>query len=365
MNPECGNCGNRDAAFRNKRMSLLTPSNAGEARPADAGKASATERKIRRDIDAARRVLDAEIAGLEALAASLDESFEQASEALARINGRIIVTGMGKSGHIARKIAATFASTGTPALYVHPGEASHGDLGMIASGDAVLALSNSGDTAELADIVAHTRRFGIPLIAMTRREASALADTADVTLVLPGSAEACPLGLAPTTSTTMMLALGDALAVALLERRGFSAEDFQLLHPGGKLGKRLLRVADLMHAGDAIPLVRSGTRMADAWSIMTAKSFGCVGVLDKAGRLAGIITDGDLRRHMHLGSRLLGEPVESVMTPTPKIIRPQALAAEAIGQMNAQAITCLFVVDDGWRPLGIVHMHDCLRAGVA
>ena len=316
-----------------------------------------------RDIEAARRVIATEIAGLTALAKSLDRAFVEAIDALARAEGRIIVTGMGKSGHIARKIAATLASTGTPALFVHPGEASHGDLGMIAPGDAVIALSNSGDTAELADVLAYTRRFRIPLIAMTRRSESSLADAADVALVLPASAEACSLGLAPTTSTTMMLALGDAIAVALLERKGFSAEDFQTLHPGGQLGRQLLRVADIMHEGHSVPLVKRGASMADTILIITAKSFGCAGVTDEAGRLIGIVTDGDLRRHM--GTALLAERVETVMTPTPKTIRPQALAAEALGQMNAQAITSLFVVDDAWRPLGILHIHDCLRAGVA
>lgn len=323
----------------------------------------APTRDDHRDIEAARRVLATEIAGLTALAKSLDRAFVEAIDALAAVQGRVIVTGMGKSGHIARKIAATLASTGTPALFVHPGEASHGDLGMIAPGDAVIALSNSGDTAELADILAYTRRFRIPLIAMTRRSESALADAADVALVLPASAEACSLGLAPTTSTTMMLALGDAIAVALLERRGFSAEDFQTLHPGGQLGQQLLRVADIMHEGAAVPLVKRGASMADTILIITAKSFGCAGVTDEAGRLIGIITDGDLRRHM--GTALLAERVETVMTPTPKTIRPQALAAEALGQMNAQAITSLFVVDDAWRPLGILHIHDLLRVGVA
>ena len=323
----------------------------------------APTRDDHRDIEAARRVLATEIAGLTALAKSLDRAFVAAIDALAGAKGRVIVTGMGKSGHIARKIAATLASTGTPALFVHPGEASHGDLGMIAPGDAVIALSNSGDTAELADILAYTRRFRIPLIAMTRRSESALADGADVALVLPASAEACSLGLAPTTSTTMMLALGDAIAVALLERKDFSTEDFQALHPGGQLGRQLLRVADIMHEGAAVPLVQRGATMADTILIITAKSFGCAGVTDEAGRLIGIITDGDLRRHM--GAGLLSERVEIVMTPTPKTIRPQALAAEALGQMNAQAITSLFVVDDAWRPLGILHIHDCLRAGVA
>jgi arabinose-5-phosphate isomerase len=323
----------------------------------------APTRDDHRDIEAARRVLAIEIAGLTELAKSLDRAFVEAIDTLAGARGRVIVTGMGKSGHIARKIAATLASTGTPALFVHPGEASHGDLGMITPGDAVIALSNSGDTAELADVLAYTRRFRIPLIAMTRRSESALADAADVALVLPASAEACSLGLAPTTSTTMMLALGDAIAVALLERKGFSTEDFQALHPGGRLGQQLLRVADIMHEGAAVPLVRRGTAMAEALLIMTAKSFGCAGVTDEAGRLVGIVTDGDLRRHM--GAALLAERVETVMTATPKTIRPQALAAEALGQMNAHAITSLFVVDDAWRPLGILHIHDCLRAGVA
>ncbi|HXP76365.1 MAG TPA: KpsF/GutQ family sugar-phosphate isomerase [Stellaceae bacterium] len=324
---------------------------------------SAPARDDQRDIEAARRVLATEIAGLSALAKSLDRAFVEAIDMLGRVKGRVIVTGMGKSGHIARKIASTLASTGTPALFVHPGEASHGDLGMIAPGDAVIALSNSGDTAELDDVLAYTRRFRIPLVALTRRSESALADAADVALVLPASAEACTLGLAPTTSTTMMLALGDAIAVALLERKGFSVDDFQALHPGGQLGLQLLRVADIMHEGAAVPLVKRGASMADTILIITAKSFGCAGVIDDAGRLIGIITDGDLRRHM--GSALLAERVETVMTATPKTIRPQALAAEAVGQMNAQAITSLFVVDDAWHPLGILHIHDCLRAGVA
>ena len=304
-----------------------------------------------------------EIAGLKALADSLDRAFIAAIDTLASTKGKVIVTGMGKSGHIGRKMASTLASTGTPAFFVHPGEASHGDLGMIAPGDAVIALSNSGDTAELDDILAYTRRFRIPLVALTRRSESALADAADVALILPASAEACTLGLAPTTSTTMMLALGDAIAVALLERKGFSAEDFQALHPGGQLGRQLLRVADIMHEGAAVPLVMRGMTMAETLLVMTAKSFGCAGVTDEAGRLIGIVTDGDLRRHM--GYALLAERVETVMTPTPKTIRPQALAAEALGQMNAQAITSLFVVDDTWHPLGILHIHDCLRAGIA
>jgi arabinose-5-phosphate isomerase len=315
------------------------------------------------DIEAARRVLRAEIAGLEALVADLNGSFTAAVDKLSHVDGRVAVTGMGKSGHVARKIAATFSSTGTPAQFVHPGEASHGDLGMIGEGDAVLALSNSGDTAELADIVAYTRRFRIPLLAMTRRDGSSLAEAADITLLLPASAEACPMGLAPTTSTTMMMALGDALAVALLERKGFSASDFQVLHPGGQIGRRLLRVADIMHGETAMPLVDRNAGMGEAILVVTAKSFGCVGVTDDSGKLVGIITDGDLRRHM--GDDLLRSKVDAVMNARPKTIRPHALAAEALGQMNAQAITSLFAVDEKRRPLGILHIHDCLRAGVA
>jgi arabinose-5-phosphate isomerase len=315
------------------------------------------------DIEVARRVLRQEIAGLEALVAGLDARFAAAVATLAQVKGRIIVTGMGKSGHVARKIAATFSSTGTPAQFVHPSEASHGDLGMIAPGDAVLALSNSGETAELADIIAFARRFSIPLLAMTRRDGSQLAEAADLTLVLPAPPEACPMGLAPTTSTTMMMALGDALAVALLERKGFSASDYKLLHPGGQLGRRLLSVADLMHAAAAMPIVALGTPMSEAILAISAKSFGCVGIVDAEGRLAGIITDGDLRRKM--GDRLLQSSVDAVMSRKPKTIRPQALAAEALGQMNALQITSLFAVDEERRPVGILHIHDCLRAGIS
>jgi arabinose-5-phosphate isomerase len=314
------------------------------------------------DIEAARRVLRTERQGLEALAASLDGSFAAAIDVFSAIRGRVVVTGMGKSGHVARKIAATLASTGAPAQFVHPAEASHGDLGMIAAGDAVLALSNSGDTAELGDIVAYAARFRIPLVAMTRRAPRVLAEAADVTLVLPATEEACPLGLAPTTSTTMMLALGDAIAVALLERKGFSSEDFKVFHPGGRLGRHLLRVADIMHGGNDLPLVPRGSPMSEAVLVMTAKSFGCVGVTE-AGRLAGIVTDGDLRRHME--SDLLARTVEEVMTASPKTIGPGALAAEALGIMNEHAITSLMVVDEERRPLGILHIHDCLRAGIA
>lgn len=314
------------------------------------------------DIAVAGRVLRLEAEALIDLAAGLDAGFGRAVGLLGRITGRVVVTGMGKSGHVARKIAATLASTGTPALWVHPGEASHGDLGMIAKDDAVIALSNSGDTAELADIVAYAKRFRIPLIGITRRTHSSLAEQSDVALILPASPEACPLGLAPTTSTTMMMALGDALAVALLERRGFSAADFKVFHPGGQLGRQLLRVTELMHKGADLPLAPLDIRVCDAILVMTAKSFGCVGLTGPDGRLAGIITDGDLRRHMN--PDLLGRPAASVMTADPKTIRTSALAGEALGIMNAMAITSLFVTDDG-RPVGIIHIHDCLRAGVA
>jgi arabinose-5-phosphate isomerase len=315
-------------------------------------------------LDAARRVLRTEGEALLALAEALDGRFEQAVEQLAATRGRIVVTGMGKSGHVGRKIAATLASTGTPALYVHPAEASHGDLGMITGDDAVLALSNSGETPELADIVAYTRRFSIPLLAVVGRPHSTLVEAADLALVLPPRPEACPMGLAPTTSSTAMLALGDALAVALLERRGFGAREFSLLHPGGKLGKKLVRVEDLMHRGDALPLVGLETPMSDVLLEMTAKRLGCVGVLNGLGVLSGIITDGDLRRHMEDG--LLGRRAAEIMTPGPKTIRPQALAAEALAMMNqaAQPFTVIFVVE-GKRPIGALHLHDCLRAGVA
>jgi arabinose-5-phosphate isomerase len=313
---------------------------------------------------AGRRVLRIEAEALEALAAALDERFEECVERLARTRGRVVVTGMGKSGHVARKIAATFASTGTPSLYVHPAEASHGDLGMITSDDVVLALSNSGETPELADIVAHSRRFAIPLLAIVGRIASSLAETADLVLTLPQRPEACPMGLAPTTSSTAMLALGDALAVALLERRGFSTQDFGMLHPGGKLGRRLVRVDQLMHAGADLPLVGLETRMAEVMLEMTAKRLGCVGVLNGRGALVGIITDGDLRRHMI--PDLLERQAAEIMTPGPKTIRPQALAAEAVAMMNQaeRPFTVIFVVENR-RPVGALHLHDCLRAGIA
>ena len=316
-----------------------------------------------RDRAVARRVIRAEIEGLERLAQTLDTAFGRALDLCAAAKGRLIVTGIGKSGHVARKIAATLASTGTPAQFVHPAEASHGDLGMIGADDAILALSNSGESDELAAIIAHSRRFRIPLVAITGGRGSALAAAADVMLSLPAAAEACTMGLAPTTSTTMMIALGDALAIALLERKGFSSTDFQMLHPGGKLGRRLLRVGDIMHKGDSVPLVSPEAPMSEAILVMTAKSFGCVGVAGADGRLLGVITDGDLRRHMN--DRLLARAVGEIMHREPKTIGAAQLAAEALGLMNRFAITALFVVDDAMRPAGFLHMHDCLRAGVA
>ena len=314
------------------------------------------------DLSSAKKVLGIEAAALDALSKSLGAPFCQALDLMAEVTGRIVVTGMGKSGHVAHKIAATLSSTGTPALFVHPAEASHGDLGMIAKGDAVFALSNSGETTELADLVAYAKRFEIPLIAVTADADSALAEAADVSLVLPQSEEACPMGLAPTTSTTVMLALGDAIAVALLERKGFSPDEFHMLHPGGKLGRRLLKVADLMHGGEELPLVGPGVSMADALIEMTARSFGCVGIADAKGKLKGVITDGDLRRHM--SPELLSQNAVDIMTEGAKTIGPDMLAVEAVGFMNANNITNVFVVEDG-RAVGILHIHDCLRAGVA
>ncbi|MHA1597146.1 MAG: KpsF/GutQ family sugar-phosphate isomerase, partial [Alphaproteobacteria bacterium] len=296
-------------------------------------------------LQSARRVLGHEIDGMQALSASLDGLFIDTLDLLSSMQGRCVVTGMGKSGHIANKIAATMASTGTPAMFVHPAEASHGDLGMITAGDVVIALSNSGETTELADLLAYTRRFAIPLIAITSGAGSTLAEAADVALVLPSMTEACPMGLAPTTSTTVMLALGDAIAVAMLERKGFSPDDFQVFHPGGKLGQQLLKVADIMHSGDDIPLLDATTPMSDAIPEMTAKSFGCLGIVDKDGHLEGIITDGDLRRHM--GSDLIDKLAGDIMTRGSSTIGPGALASEALGRMNAKAITTLFVTEDG------------------
>ena len=310
----------------------------------------------------ARNVLKTEAVALNATAASLGPAFLDALDIIAKTNGRVIVSGMGKSGHVGRKIAATLASTGTPAFFVHPGEASHGDLGMITKADTLFMLSNSGETTELADLVAFASRFSIPIISVTSVRKSTLAEAANAALILPDSPEACPMGLAPTTSTTMMLALGDAIAVALLERHQFSPTDFHTLHPGGKLGKKLLKVSDIMHGNDELPLIAPDVPMAEALLVMTTKRFGCVGIIEKGGAFLGIITDGDLRRHMD--PTLLIEPAGNVMTKSPATISPNALASEALAIMNTRSITNLFVLDGNY-PVGIIHIHDCLRAGVA
>jgi len=310
-----------------------------------------------------RRVVGIEAAALADLAERLPDGFAEAATLMLQARGRVIFSGMGKSGHVARKIAATLASTGTPALYVHPAEASHGDLGMITAEDVVLLLSNSGETPELADLIAYTRRFGIPLIGVAGKADSTLLRAADIALLLPPAPEACSVGLAPTTSTTMTLALGDALAVALMESRAFTPEDFAGLHPGGRLGARLAKVADLMHAGAEMPLIGAGAPMGEALLEMTAKGFGVVGATDARGDLVGIVTDGDLRRHMQ---GLLDRRVDQVMTPDPRTIATTALASEALGAMNARKITTLFATapEAPRRPAGILHVHDCLRAGV-
>jgi arabinose-5-phosphate isomerase len=314
----------------------------------------------------ALRTLSVEAAGLAALetalANGLGRPFEAAVALLKKAKGRVIVTGMGKSGHVGRKIAATLASTGTPAFFVHPGEASHGDLGMVTADDVLLALSWSGETAELRDLVAFSRRFGVGLVAITAAADSALGKAADVVLDLPRAEEACPNGLAPTTSTLMQLAIGDALAIALLEERGFTASDFRDFHPGGKLGALLAQVRDVMHSGDALPLKTLGTPMSEVLIEMTRKGFGCCGITGPDGRLAGIVTDGDLRRHM--SADLLAMPADAVMTRAPKTARPDQLASEVLELVNRTKITALFAVEDG-RPVGILHVHDLLRAGVA
>ena len=309
----------------------------------------------------ARRVLETEIAGLRALFHALDAGFARAIDMLERVNGRIVVTGIGKSGHIARKIAATLASTGTPAQYVHPAEASHGDLGMITVDDAVIALSNSGETAELADIVDYAKFRGIALVSITARADSTMAKAADIPLIIPDGPEACPMKLAPTTSTTVMLALGDAIAVSLFERRGFSQEDFRALHPGGQLGLRLIPVRDIMHTGKDLPLVALEADMTEAIIEMSGKRFGCVGVVDSE-RLVGIITDGDLRRHIR--EDIFAMTAADVMTGNPKTADEDALAAQVFGMMNDNKITNVFVVRNGV-PVGIIHIHDILRAGIS
>jgi arabinose-5-phosphate isomerase len=328
--------------------------------------AQMTSDRAQAAIASALRTLEAEGSGVDALAAALRDglgtSFAAAVDLIRAAQGRVIVTGMGKSGHVARKIASTFASTGTPAFFVHPSEASHGDLGMIANNDVILALSWSGETAELKNIADYSRRYGIKLIAMTAISESALAKVADVVLALPQAREACPHNLAPTTSSLMQLALGDALAIALLESHGFTAVDFGMLHPGGKLGTLLKTVRDIMHSGPSMPLVPLGTLMSEAILQMTAKGFGCVGITDTRGLLVGIITDGDLRRKM--GNELLKACVDDVMTRAPKTVRPDQLLSETLDILNSMKVTALFAVEAG-KPVGVIHVHDLLRVGAA
>ncbi|KAB2834096.1 MAG: KpsF/GutQ family sugar-phosphate isomerase [Caedimonadaceae bacterium] len=317
------------------------------------------------DIKEAQRVLLLEAQALETVAENLDSSFSDAISLLLQTKDRIAVTGIGKSGHVARKIAATLSSTGSPSLYIHPAEASHGDLGMITGKDVLIALSNSGETTELSDILQDAKRRQIPLIAITSNPDSSLAKIANISLVLPKFQEACPLQLAPTTSTTLMMALGDALATTLLKRRQFTSIDFKALHPGGRLGQKLKHVSDLMHTYDESPLVSEKTLMQEALLVMTSKKFGCVGVLkENSKELVGVITDGDLRRN--LSGNLLTRQASEIMTKNPILIRDNALAEEAIGLMNEKGITSLFVFNEDFPsvPIGILHIHDCLRAGI-
>jgi len=337
------------------RAARIAPSNQALTAPAAA----------QTDLSAGQAVLRIAAAALLQLADGLGAPFSDTVDCLANTTGRVVVSGIGKSGHVARKIAATLASTGTPALFVHPAEASHGDLGMLVAGDSLLVLSNSGETTELADLVAHAKRFGLKLIAVTGRPHSTLARAADIALVLPPAREACPMGLAPTTSTTLQMALGDAIAVALLTRRGFNEADFRTIHPGGRLGAQLQRVDQLMHTGAAVPLAAPDLPMDAALLEMTQKRFGCLGVIDAANRLIGVLTDGDLRRAM--GPDLLTRRVADIMNPCPRTIAPEAMAASALRDMNdpRRPITTLFVVDAGGVVAGILHIHDLLRAGLA
>lgn len=316
------------------------------------------------DLHVARQTIDREIEALKTMENNLDDTLGQALDVLQKTKGRVIVTGMGKSGHIGCKIAATMASTGTPSFFLHPSEASHGDLGMITADDTVIAISNSGESKELLDILTYCRRFSIPLIAITKNPESSLGKNSDIILRLPDNREACPLGLAPMSSTTATLVMGDILAAALMVRKGFTEQDFRLRHPGGKLGAILRHVSDIMHTGDEMPLIGEDAIMQDALIKMSEKMLGCVGILNKNGDLIGIITDGDLRRWM--APNLIEEKVVNVMTKNPRTCTADILIAEAVNIMNntGRGITNMFVVD-GKKPIGIVHIHDCLRAGVS
>lgn len=317
-----------------------------------------------KDVEVAKQTIDREIEALKAMENELDGDLTTVVDVLQKTKGRVIVTGMGKSGHIGRKIAATFASTGTPAFFLHPGEASHGDLGMITKDDTVIAISNSGESKELSDILVYCRRFSVPLVAITKNPESSLGKNCNYILKLPANREACPLGLAPTSSTTATLVLGDVLAADLVVRKGFTEDDFHLRHPGGKLGSILRHVSDVMHAGDEMPLIKDNAIMQDALIVMSEKMLGCVGITNDNGDLIGIITDGDLRRWM--SPDLISEKVSKVMTKNPKTISPDALIAEAVNVMNntGRGITNLFVVK-GTKPIGLIHIHDCLRAGAS
>ena len=321
------------------------------------------ETSVRVDaISVGRRVVEIEARALEQLAEAINGEFAAAVEAMEAAKGRITCAGVGKSGHVARKIAATLASTGAPAQYVHPTEASHGDLGMIAPGDVILALSKSGETQELSDLIHHAKRFGIPLISLTGTPGSTLDRAADIALVIPDAPEACGETRAPTTSTTLMMAMGDALAVALLERRGFTAEHFKTFHPGGKLGAMLRRVSDLMHSGEALPLTPTGTPMGEALEVLSVKGFGCIGVIAPTRELIGIVTDGDIRRLVAQGR--MATTIDDAMTRSPVVAHPDMVASAALNLMNTKKITQLFVVAEE-KPVGVIHMHDFLKAGVA
>ncbi|MBQ8557286.1 MAG: KpsF/GutQ family sugar-phosphate isomerase [Alphaproteobacteria bacterium] len=317
-------------------------------------------------IESAKRVIDMEINGLEQMKNSFGDAFIQAIGMMTQIKGRLIISGMGKSGHIGQKIAATLASTGTPAFFVHPSEASHGDLGMLTTNDLLLTISNSGESREMGDIITFSRRFGIPMIAITSNPESTMAKAADLTLLIPSkkeAPEACPLGLAPTTSTTTTLAMGDAIAVALIEQKGFTREEFHDRHPGGKLGNVLLRARDIMVTGEELPLVQEDELMSDALVIMTSKSWGCLGVVDTEGCLVGIITDGDLRRHM--STNIIEKTTSDIMTRNPQTVVSDILCVEALRIMNTKKVTSLFVVDGENKPIGLLHVHPLLMAGVA
>lgn len=316
------------------------------------------------DIRVAKETIEQEISTLKSLESSLDENLTKALDVLQSTKGRVIITGMGKSGHIGRKISATMASTGTPSFFLHPSEASHGDLGMITTEDVVVAISNSGESKELSDILVYCRRFNVPTIAITKNPDSSLGKNCDMVLKLPDNREACPLGMAPTSSTTATLVLGDILSVDLMVRKGFTAEDFKLRHPGGKLGSILRHVSDIMHTGDEMPLINQNAIMQDALLTMSEKMLGCVGIIDDQGCLIGMITDGDLRRWM--APNLIEEKVSKVMTKNPRTISPDILIAEAVNIMNTtgRGITNIFAVVDR-KPVGVVHIHDCLKAGVS